>query len=332
MAHLSIKEAVRKAYTEEMQRDSRVFVFGQDIELIMWNGDAKRMFGGRIINVPVAETGFVGAAIGAAMTGSRPIIEMSFATFMYSAMDQIVNQAAKIHYMFGGQAKVPLVIRSPTIYNIGLAAHHSDRLWGMFAQAPGLKIIVPATPYDAKGLLKSAIRDDNPVVFFDDVTLATQRSEVPDDEYTIPLGVADVKRRGTDISIVAVGGSVPHSLAAADELAKEGISAEVVDVRSVVPLDHQTIVESVIKTGRLLAVDPAPRKCGLAAEIAALISELAFEHLRAPVARLTAPDVPVPFSPALEQLMYPTAESIRAAAHELCSKRGAKDARRVSAL
>lgn len=330
MAQITYAEAIRNAIREEMLRDSRIFVMGQDIEAVMWDGDAKREFGSeRIRNTPISETGFVGAGIGAALTGMRPIVEVGCSTFMYSAMDQIINQAAKSRYMFGGQASVPLIIRATVGYNISLAAHHSDRPWGLFAHAPGLKIIVPSTPYDAKGLLKSAIRDGNPVLYFEDCTLGAQRGEVPDDDYTVPIGVADIKCEGSDITIVAIAAAVNHSLAAAQKLENEGVSVEVVDVRTVVPLDRQTIIQSVRKTGRLIVVDPAPGTCGVAAEVAATVAENAFESLQAPVIRLTAPDIPVPFSPNLERLLYPTAESIAAAAGKLCVTRFSRAAKQV---
>jgi pyruvate dehydrogenase E1 component beta subunit len=219
--------------------------------------------------------------------------------------------------MFGGQASIPIVIRSTVIYNIALAAHHSDRPWGLFAQVPGLKIVVPTTPYDAKGLVKSAIRDGNPVLCFEDVSLKSQRGEVPDEDYTVPIGVADRKRAGSDLTIVAIAAAVHHSLAAAQKLEADGISVEVVDMRSVVPLDRALILESVAKTGRLLVVDPAPGTCSLASEVAATVVEGAFDRLKAPVIRLTAPDIPVPFSPVLERLMFPTVESIVSAARKL---------------
>jgi pyruvate dehydrogenase E1 component beta subunit len=222
--------------------------------------------------------------------------------------------------MFGGQANVPLVIRAPVLYAMSIAAHHSDRPWGLFAQAPGLKIIVPATPHDAKGLLKSAIRDGNPVVCFEDYTLAEMRGEIPHGEYTVPIGVAHIKRQGSDVTIVALAAAVHTSIAAAEQLEKVGISAEVLDLRTVVPLDRKTIFESVSKTGRLVVVDPAPRTCGVAAEVAATVAEAAFEYLKAPVVRLTAPDIPVPFSPDLEALMYPRADAICTAVRRLVSK------------
>ncbi len=322
MASLTFSDAIWLAMREEMRNDPRVLLMGQDIELFLLDAETRREFGAaRIRNTPISETGFVGAGIGAALAGLRPIVEMGCSTFLYSAMDQIVNQAAKIRYMSGGQVSVPLVIRAPVMYSMSRAAHHSDRPWGLFAQAPGLKIIVPSTPHDAKGLLKSAIRDGNPVLCFEDSTLSGRSGEVPEGDYTVPIGVAEVKRPGSHLTIVTLAGAVHHSLAAAQQLGDEGISVEVVDLRTVAPLDRRLVIESVAKTRRLLVVDPAPAACGVAAEIAALVAEHAFDSLAAPIVRLTAPDLPVPFSPELERLMYPTPESIAEAARALCSRR-----------
>ena len=318
MAEITYLEAARSAIRDEMRRDPRVLVMGQDVELFL--SDIKSEFGAdRIRNTPISEAGFIGAGIGAALTGMRPVVELGCSTFLYSAMDQVVNQAAKSRYMFGGQASVPLVIRAPVLYNMSTAAHHSDRPWGLFAQCPGLKIIVPVTPYDAKGLLTSAIRDGNPVLCFEDISLWGRRGEVPEEDYTVPIGVTSVKRIGSDITVVAIAGCVLHGLAAAERLMDEGVSLEVLDLCTVVPLDHRTILESVAKTGRLIVVDPAPRTCGVAAEVAALVAESLLDQLKAPIVRLTAPDVPVPFSPDLERLMYPTVDGIVAAARRLCS-------------
>jgi pyruvate/2-oxoglutarate/acetoin dehydrogenase E1 component len=321
VAEITYMEAVVQAIREEMRSDPRVFVMGQDVQSGVFGDFGLQEFGtARIRNTPISEAGFFGAGVGAALTGMRPVIEAAFSTFLYSGMDQIVSQAAKSRYMFGGQASVPLVIRSSVAYAVSMAAHHSDRPWGLFAQVPGLKIIVPTTPYDAKGLLKSAIRDGNPVLCFEDGTLKGWRGEVPEGDYTVPLGVADIKRVGSDLTIVALAAAVHHSLAAAQKLEGEGISVEVVDIRTVVPLDRRTILESVTKTGRLVVVDPAPGTCSVASEVAATVAENAFEQLKGPIVRLTAPDVPVPFSPELERLMYPTAEGIAAAARKLCSR------------
>ena len=319
MSEITYGDAVKWAIVEEMRGDPRVFVMGQDLQTGLY-ADVVDEFGReRIRNTPICETGFYGAGIGAALTGMRPVIEAAYSTFFYSGMDQIANQAAKSRYMFGGQASVPLVIRAAVAYGIAAAAHHSDRPWGLFAQIPGLKIVVPSTAYDAKGLMKSAIRDGNPVLWFDDYSLLSSREEVPETEYTIPLGLADIKRAGSDITIVALAAAVHHSLAAADMLRDEGISAEVVDLRSVSPLDRRTVLNSVWKTGRLVAVDAAPGTCSVASEVAATVAEYAFECLKAPIIRLTAPDSPVPFSPQLENLMYPTTEAIVGAARKACS-------------
>jgi len=307
-----------QAVVEEMRSDARVFVMGEDVQDYAYAAVLQELGRERIRNTPICEGGFFGAGIGAALTGMRPVIEGAFSTFLYSAMDQIANQAAKSRYMFGGQASVPLVIRSVVAYTGGLAAHHSDRPWGIFAQIPGLKIIVPTTPYDVKGLLRSAIRDGNPVLCFEDATLSATVGEIPAGDYTIPIGVAEVKQPGIDATIVAVAGAVQHSLEAARLLAEEGISIEVIDVRTVAPLDFATIMTSVTKTRRLIAVDPAPGTCGIASEIAARVAEHAFGALLTPIIRLTAPDIPVPFSPALERLMYPTVERIAAAARKVC--------------
>lgn len=318
MAQITYKEAVGNAIREEMLINPRLLFMGQDVEFLFDEETKRKLGSGRVRNTPISEAGFVGAGIGAALTGMRTIIELGCSTFLYSCMDQVVNQAAKSRYMFGGQANVPLVIRAPIFCTISVAAHHSDRPWGLFAQAPGLKIIVPTTPYDVKGLLRSAIRDGNPVLCFEEYTLHDLKGEVPETDYTVPIGVADIKRAGSDVTIVALAAAVHHSLAAAQELECEGISAEVIDLRSVVPLDRRTILESVAKTGRLIVVDPAPGTCSVAAEVAAIASEYVFDRLKGPIIRLTAPDVPVPFSPELERLVYPTAEGIKAAVRRQC--------------
>lgn len=319
MARMTYLEAISAAIRDEMRRNPRVVIMGQDVEFLSLDEQSRQEFSAeRIRNTPISECGFIGAGIGAALTGMHPIIQLGCSTFLYSAMDQVVNQAAKNRYMFGGQASVPLFIRAPVLYSIGAAAHHSDRPWGLFAQAPGLKIIVPATPYDAKGLVTSGLRDGNPVICFEDIRIFELTGEVPEADYSVPIGVADIKRSGTDITVVALAASVQHSLDAAQRLADEGISAEVVDIRTVVPLDRRAITESVSRTGRLLVVDPAPRTCSVAAEVAATVAESAFNYLKGPIVRLTAPDVPVPFSPELERLMYPTAEVIVATVRKQC--------------
>jgi pyruvate dehydrogenase E1 component beta subunit len=252
-------------------------------------------------------------AVGAAMTGLRPIVDFTIASFVYMAMDQLVNQAAKVSYMSGGQTTVPAVFRASMWHNGSNAAHHSDRPYPMFMNVPGLKIVVPATPRDMKGLLKAAIRDDEPVLVFEDSNLWFQTGPIPEGDYSIPLGVADVKREGRDVTVVAVGATVGHALEAADELIADGVSLEVIDPRSLVPLDKQTILDSVAKTGRLVIVDLANKTAGAAAEIAALVAEEGFRSLRGPICRVTTPDVHIPFSPPMEKPLYPNKEKIVAA-------------------
>lgn len=319
MSRVTLLEAVTQAIREEMRNDPRVFVMGEDIQTGAFGDFGLGEFGPeRVRNTPISEAGFIGAGVGAALTGMRPIVDTQCSTFLYSAMDQIVSQAAKSRYMFGGQSSIPLVVRTAVMYGVGAAAHHSDRPWGLFAQVPGLTVIVPATPYDAKGLLKSAIRGQNPVLFFEEIGLRGQHGEVPDEDYTVPIGVAEVKRKGADVTIVTLGSMVARSLAVAESLEKNRLSVEVVDLRTVVPLDRAAIIESVSKTGRLIVVDPAPVTCSIASEVSATVAEGAFNHLRGPILRITAPHVPVPFSPKLEELMYPTEQKIAAAVWKLC--------------
>ena len=319
MPKMTYAEAIGLTIREELLRNPRLLFMGQDVEF-QYDEEFRRQIGpGRVRNTPISEAGFVGAGIGASLTGMQTIIELGCSTFLYSCMDQVVNQAAKSRYMFGGQAHVPLVIRAPVLYGISAAAHHSDRPWGLFAQAPGLKIIVPTRPYDARGLLRAALRDGNPVICFEDCTLRDQNGDVPDGDYVVPIGSALVRREGTDMTVVAVAGGISHSLTAADILQDQGISLEVIDVRTVVPLDRRTILQSVAKTGRLVVVDPAPRNCGIAAEVAATVAEHAFDSLKVPIIRLVAPDVPIPFSQELERLVYPTAEQIVAIARKYCA-------------
>ena len=319
MSGTTYREAALQAIREEMRKDPRVFVMGEDVQSGAFGDFGLQEFGPeRVRNTPIAEAGFLGAGIGAALTGLRPVIDIQCSTFLYSAMDQIVSQAAKSRYMFGGQSQIPLLIRAAVFYGFSSAAHHSDRPWGLFAQVPGLTVVVPATPYDAKGLIRSALRAGRPVLCLEEIALSGHIGEVPQDDYTVPLGVADVKRIGTDVTIVAIGACTLHSLAAADVLAREGISAEVVDVRTVSPLDRSTIVASVVRTGRLVVVDSAPMTCSVASEIAATVVENAFDSLQAPITRVVAPDVPVPFSPALEKLLYPNVDKIVAAVRGVC--------------
>jgi acetoin:2,6-dichlorophenolindophenol oxidoreductase subunit beta len=311
-------QAVREAMQEEMRRDERVFVMGEDIRAPLWaeHGFFEEFGPMRVLETPISEAGFVGAAVGAAMTGMRPIVDMTIASLMFCAMDQFVSQAAKARYLFGGQTSVPVVYRAGMMYGGSSASQHSDRPYPMFMGVPGLKVIAPATPSDVKGLLKAAIRDDDPVICFEDVTLWMSAGEVPDGDHIVPLGVADVKRSGNDVTIVSVAGALVHALSAAERLEGEGISAEVVDVRTLVPLDRDTVLASVAKTGRLVIADPAHRTCSAASEIAAIVIEEGFSTLAGPIMRVTMPNVQVPFSPPLERLMLIDADKIVAAVHQ----------------
>ncbi|MFI5394122.1 MAG: thiamine pyrophosphate-dependent enzyme [Candidatus Binatia bacterium] len=303
--------ATLEALREEMTRDQRVVYIGEDIGL--YKTTLLAGLGERIWSTPISENGFVGMAVGAAMTGLRPFVDLTVANFIYLAMDQIVNQAAKIRYMTGGQTRVPAVFRAAMWHNNTIAAQHSDRPYPMFMNVPGLKVVVPATAYDMKGLVKSAIRDDDPVLIFDELSMWFESSPVPEAEYLVPLGVASVKRTGSDVTIVAIGSTAKHALAAADELSAAGISAEVIDPRTLVPLDKRTIFASVAKTGRLVLVEVANKTNGAAAEIAAIVAEEAFGSLKAPILRVATPDVHIPFSPVMEKPLYPNKDKIVAA-------------------
>jgi acetoin:2,6-dichlorophenolindophenol oxidoreductase subunit beta len=310
-ARMSYLDAIVHAQIEEMERDERVVLMGENLE-IYGDGLVIKTFGEkRIWSTPISEGGFTGMGVGAALTGLRPVVALSIASFMYLASDQIINQAGKLHYMTGGQLRVPAVFRCSMYYNSSIAAQHSDRPYPMFMNAPGLKIIAPTAPADMKGLLKSAIRDDDPVMVFEDSTLWSVKEEVSTDpEQLVPIGKADIKHAGDDLTVVAIAGSMKPALAAAKALAAEGITVEVIDPRTLVPLDAATIIESVVKTGRLIVVDNAHRTCNAAAEIAAMVAEEAFGHLLAPIRRLCTPDVHIPFSPALEKQLYPNKDTI----------------------
>jgi pyruvate dehydrogenase E1 component beta subunit len=314
---------------DEMRRDETVFIMGQDIRSGVYGQYPTEEFGAaRIRDLPISEAANLGSAIGAALTGMRPVIDMTNANFMYSAMDQIVDQAAKSRYMFGEQASVPIVIRSQLSYVGSKAAHHGDRPYAAFMNVPGLKIIVPSTPADAKGLIKAAIRDPDPVLSFEDGTLWGNREEVPDDDYIVPLGQADIKRPGTDVTVVGIANGVRLALAAANDLEKDGISIEIVDPRTLVPFDWKTVFASVHRTGHLVIVDPACRTCSAASEIAATVVEECYENLKSPPFRLTAADVPMPFSPTLEREVLPSRERIVAAVrHVLSSSAGSLKAK-----
>lgn len=321
MRTMSYRDAIREAMLEEMRRDPNVVVFCEDARFwtMPTNGFVDEFGPDRVPIMPISEEGFTGAAIGAAMTGVRPIVDYTISNLMYVAWDQIVNHAAKNRYLFGGQASVPIVFRAAMKYANATAAQHSDRPYPQLMNVPGLKIVVPSTPADALGLLKSAIRDDDPVVFFEPLLLWSTKGEVPDGDYLVPLGKAALRREGRDVTVVAIGDAVPAALKAAAGLADEGIDVEVIDPRTLVPLDKATILESVAKTGRLVIADPAHKTCGAAAEIAAIVAEEGFASLRAPIARVVAPDVHPPFSPALERLMYPTPQRIAAAVNAAVS-------------
>ena len=320
MREITIREAIKEALVEEMRRDETVVMIGEDIGgmggVFRVTSGLLEMFGEeRVIDTPLAETLVAGAATGAAMAGLRPVAELMFADFIGIAMDQICNYAAKQKYNCG--VDVPLVVR--TAYGaFGFGMHHGQSTEGWIQNVPGLKIVMPSTPYDAKGLLKSSIRDNNPVVFFEQKTKYGQKGEVPEGEdLLIPLGKADVKREGEDVTIVAVGGMVPESLAAASMLEAEDISCEVVDPRTILPLDHETIIESVKKTHNVIIVHEAPKIGGIGAEIAAVIAEKAIYELESPICRVAAPFTPVPFSPPLEKFYVPDRQKIVKAVKDL---------------
>ncbi len=322
---ITFAQAINEALAEEMRRDPRVFVIGEDVAeagtpFKVLSGLVKEFGKERVIDSPISEAGITGIGVGAAMTGMRPVVDIMFGDFITLTMDQLVNQAAKIHYMSGGKLKVPMVLRTTLGATRRSAAQHSQSLHAWLSHIPGLKVVVPSTPYDAKGLLKSAIRDDNPVVFFEDKMMYQLKGQVPVEEYTIPLGVADVKRVGSDITFVATSSMVHVALAAAGALQTSGVSAEVVDVRTTVPLDKETIIESVRKTSRSIVIDEGYERYGVTAEIASVIADGAFYYLDAPVKRMGAMDVPVPFSPVLEDQTVPTPESVAAMAKRLCNK------------
>jgi len=323
LREITYRDALREALREEMLQDETVFVLGEDVGRY-WKGAFKvtkelaEEFGDeRVRDTPISESAIIGVATGAAITGMRPIAEIMFGDLSALAMDQIANQAAKLTYMFGGQTKVPLVIRMPFGAGVNVAAHHSQSLEAWFLHVPGLKIAMPSTPYDAKGLLKTAIRDDNPVMFFEHKLLYNIKGPVPEEEYTVPLGVADVKRKGEDVTIVATLYMVHKSLAAAEELSKEEISVEVVDPRTLIPLDKQAIINSVKKTGRIVIVTEDCKTGGVSAEIAAVVAEEAIDYLDAPVKRVAEPDTPIPFSPPLERFVIPDEKKIIGAVKEV---------------
>jgi 2-oxoisovalerate dehydrogenase E1 component beta subunit len=321
MAVVTYLEAISQALREEMRRDENVILLGEDIGVFggafkITRGFLDEFGAGRVIDTPISESGFVGAACGAAIEGLRPVVEFQFADFIVCAFDQIVNYAAKACYRWG--TPVPVVFRGPSGGGFRGGPYHSENPEAWFAHVPGLKVVQPSTPYDAKGLMKAAIRDDNPVLYFEHKHLYRRiREDVPDEDYVVPLGVADVKREGRDLTIVTYGAMVHESLAAADRLSKEGAEVEVVDLRSLVPLDKEAFLASVRKTSRALVVYEAHLTGGFGAEVAAIIAQEAFDALDAPVTRVASLDVPVPFSPILEDAMLPSADKIYRAAADV---------------
>jgi pyruvate dehydrogenase E1 component beta subunit len=323
---LTFDEAIKKALAEELRRDPRVFMIGEDIAeagttFKVLTGLVEEFGPQRIIDSPISEPGITGLGVGAAMTGLRPVVDIMFGDFTALILDQLVNQAAKIHYMSGGKLTVPMVLRTTMGAGRRSAAQHSQSLHAWLSHIPGLKVVVPATPYDAKGLMKSAIRDDNPVAIFEDKMMyKLVKGPVPEEEYTIPLGVADIKRLGDDVTIVATSSMVHVAVEAARMLAEIGLSAEVVDPRTLVPLDKQTLIDSAKKTSHALVVDEGYEQYGVTAELASVIADGAFYYLDAPVKRIGAMNVPIPFSPALEDLTIPTAKVVCETAKSLCGK------------
>jgi pyruvate/2-oxoglutarate/acetoin dehydrogenase E1 component len=322
---LTFAQAVREALAEEMRRDPTVCIIGEDVAeagtpFKVLSGLVEEFGKERVIDTPISEAGFTGVGVGAAMTGMRPVVDIMFGDFLTLTMDQMVNQAAKVHYMSGGKWKVPMVLRTTLGATRRSAAQHSQSLHAWFSHVPGLKVVLPSTPYDAKGLLKTAIRDDNPVVFFEDKMMYKTKGPVAKGDYTIPFGVADIKREGTDITIVGTSSMVQVALGAAALLDEIGISAEVIDPRTTWPLDEATLIASVKKTSRAIVVDEGYGRYGVTAEIASVIAEGAFFNLEAPVKRMGAMHVPIPFSPPLEDVTVPTEQTVFEAARKLCGK------------
>jgi pyruvate dehydrogenase E1 component beta subunit len=322
---LTMAEAVREALSEEMRRDPSVFIMGEDVAeagtpFKVLSGMVEEFGKSRVIDTPISEPGFTGIGVGAAMTGLRPVVDIMFGDFLTLVMDQLVNQAAKVHYMSGGAWKVPMVLRTTLGASRRSAAQHSQSLQAWLSHVPGLKVVLPSTPYDAKGLLKTAIRDDNPVIFFEDKMMFRLKGPVPVEDYTIPFGVADIKREGEDITIVATSSMVQVALGAATLLEEIGISAEVVDPRTTWPLDEKTLIESAKKTSRAIVLDEGYERYGVTAELASVIATGAFYDLDAPVKRIGAMHVPIPFSPPLEDATIPTEKSVFEAARGMCKR------------
>ncbi len=315
MRKITLSQAVNEAIAEEMRRDETVFLMGEDVAeagtpFKVLSGLVEEFGTERIIDTPISEPGFMGMAVGAAMTGSRPIVDLMFGDFIFLVMDQLCNQAAKTHYMSGGKLNVPLVLRTNLGATRRSAAQHSQSLHALVAHIPGLKVALPSSAYEAKGLMKTAIRDQNPVVIFEDKLMYQKKAEVPEEEYLIPFGEANILRQGEDITVIATSSMVQLAMAAAEILAAEGISLEVIDPRTIVPLDEETFIRSAQKTSRAIVIDEGHRSFGVTGEIASRIAEKAFYYLDSPVQRIAAMNVPVPFSPALEDMTVPTVQDI----------------------
>jgi len=324
MAQMRMAQAINSALRLEMERDPDIYLAGEDVSLGVFGvtqGLLEAFGEKRVRDTPISESAIIGTAVGAAVCGLRPVVELMFVDFIGVCLDQLFNQAAKMRYMFGGKAKIPLVMRSMCGAGMGGAAQHSQSLEALFMHIPGLKVVLPSTPYDAKGLLISSIRDDNPVVFLEHKGLYFTEGEVPEEAFAIPLGEADVKREGGDVTIVATGKMVLTALTAAEKLEQEGISVEILDPRTLLPLDEKTILESVKKTSRLLIVHEEVKFAGSGAEIAAMVAEKGFDYLDAPIVRIGAPFTPVPFSPTLEKAFIPSEEKIIQSVHDLVGRR-----------
>jgi acetoin:2,6-dichlorophenolindophenol oxidoreductase subunit beta len=323
---VTVRDALRDALREEMRRDESVFLLGEDIGRY-WGGAfgvtkglAEEFGEERVRDTPISENAIVGVAVGAAITGMRPVAEIMFGDLTALAVDQICNQAAKIRYMFGGQVSVPCVIRTPFGAGVNIASHHSQSLEAWFMHTPGLQVAVPSTPYDAKGLFKTAIRGSDPVFFVEHKLLYPIKGMIPDEDYTVPFGVADLKREGKDVTVVATLYMVHKALAAAEQLSKEGVSAEIIDPRTLMPLDKTSIVKSVKKTGRLVIVSEDCKTAGVSAEIVAIVAEEALDYLDAPIKRVAEPDTPIPFSPSMEQFVIPNEKRIVQAVRSVVSR------------
>ena len=322
MREITLSKAVNEAISEEMRRDPTVLVMGEDVAeagtpFKVLSGLVEEFGRERVVDTPISEPGFMGIAVGAALTGLRPIVDLMFGDFIFLVMDQLCNQAAKTHYMSGGKLNVPLVLRTNLGATRRSAAQHSQSLHALVAHIPGIKVALPSSAYEAKGLMKTAIRDNNPVVIFEDKLMYQEKAQVPEEEYLIPFGTAGVLREGSDVTLIATSSMVQVASKAADILAAERISAEVIDPRTIVPLDEKTLLKSAQKTSRVIIVDEGHQSFGVTAEIASRINEKAFYHLDAPVQRMGAMDVPVPFSPMLEDLTVPTPDRVVARARAL---------------